>query len=74
MINIFHCGKGDYDSNKVSNTIKREQYCIKCYKLYERSTANLPDFIVHTGADTVYSKPSITLLQVLIGVITSIIR
>ena len=29
--------------------------------LHGRSTANLPDFIVHTGADTVYPEPSITL-------------
>ena len=29
--------------------------------LRERSTANLPDFIVHTEADTVYPEPRITL-------------
>ena len=29
--------------------------------LRERSTANLSDFIVYTGADTVYPEPSITL-------------
>ena len=29
--------------------------------LRERGTANLPDFIDYTGADTVYPEPSITL-------------
>ena len=46
---------------KVSTPIKQEQYCTKNYMLRERSTANLSDFIVYTGADTVYPEPSITL-------------
>ena len=46
---------------KVSITIKQEQYSTKNYMLRERSTANLPDFIDYTGADTVYPEPSITL-------------
>ena len=29
--------------------------------LHGRRTANLSDFIVHTGADKVYPEPSITL-------------
>ena len=33
--------------------------------LRERGTANLPDFIDYTDADTVYPEPSITLSKLL---------
>ena len=46
---------------KVFIPIKQEQYCTKDCMLRERATVNLPAVIVHTGRDTVYPEPSITL-------------
>ena len=40
---------------------KREHYGIRIYMLCESQTGYLSDFIVYTGADTVYPEPSITL-------------
>ena len=40
---------------------KRERYEIKIYMLCESHTGYLSDFIVYTGADTVYPEPRIIL-------------
>ncbi|XP_066924070.1 piggyBac transposable element-derived protein 4-like [Clytia hemisphaerica] len=40
---------------------KRERYGIKIYMLCESSTGYLSDFIVYTGADTIYPAPDVPL-------------
>ena len=51
-MNTFHCGKGDHDSKFLSQ-LNKNNIAQKNCMLRERSTANIPDVIVHAGADTV---------------------
>ena len=59
-MNTFYCWKGKYDSKFLSQ-LSESNIAKKIYMLLEKSVANLPDFIPHTGADTVYPEANIEL-------------
>lgn len=59
-MNTFYCWKGKYDSKFLSQLCENI-IAKKIYMLLEKNAANLPDFIPHTGADTVYPEANITL-------------
>ena len=46
---------------KVQFKVSENNIAKKNYMLLEKNAANLPDFIPHTGADTVYPEANITL-------------